>query len=64
MNSHNYWDSAKYKTTRTKELNTINKITIKVTGYKTITFKKPSKGWKFNYDRAYIDYFTLNTIKI
>ena len=29
-----------------KELNNVNKITVSIKGYQTITFKKPAKGWK------------------
>ena len=43
----------------TKELNTINKISVKVKGYKAVTFKKPAKGWDVHgthFDKK----FTLN----
>jgi len=39
-------DSAKYSSARKSELNTVNKIIIKISGLKTTTFNKPTKGWK------------------
>jgi len=37
---------AKYVSKRKAELNKVNKIVLKISGYKTVTFKKPTKGWK------------------
>ncbi|MDR2967209.1 MAG: hypothetical protein LBU74_04610 [Methanobacteriaceae archaeon] len=42
------WDSPKYITQRKAELNKVNKITVTIKGYKTIIFKKPTKGWKLS----------------
>ncbi|MCL2687013.1 MAG: hypothetical protein FWE58_00555 [Methanobrevibacter sp.] len=38
--------SSKYFSKRKAELNKVNKIVFTINGYKTITIKKPAKGWK------------------
>jgi hypothetical protein len=42
------WESPKYSTKTKALINEINKVTVTISGYKTITFKKPAKGWKFS----------------
>ena len=41
------WESPKYSTQNKKEINKVIKVTVKIKGYKTLTFKKPTKGWEF-----------------
>ena len=41
------WDSPKYSIQERKEVNKVIKGTVKIDGYKTLTFKKPKKGWMF-----------------
>ena len=42
------WDSPKYAAQKRAEVSKVNKVTVTIKGYKTKTFKKPVKGWKFS----------------
>jgi hypothetical protein len=42
------WDSPKYAAQNRAEVNKVNKVTVTIKGYKTKTFNKPLKGWKFS----------------
>ena len=48
MKNKDYYLS-KYSSKRKTELNKVNKVNVKINGYKTVTFKKPIKGWKSDY---------------
>ena len=42
------WDSPKYSAKNKALVNEVNKVDVTISGYETITFKKPVKGWKFS----------------
>ena len=43
-----YYYLPKYVNKQKAEVNKVNKVTVKISGYKTLTFKKPAKGWKLS----------------
>jgi hypothetical protein len=42
------WESPKYVAPKRAVINEVNKVTVTISGYETMTFKKPVKGWKFS----------------
>jgi len=54
-NKEIFYTSNKYNSNRKKELNSINKIGINIKGYKTVTLKKPKKGWKSSKYNLFFD---------
>ena len=54
VGKNNFDESHKAQVARKKELSKVNKMSIKVKGYKKVVFKKPSKGWKLEYKNFYI----------
>jgi len=61
-NKKTFYSSKEYTSKRKNELNRVNKAVISIKGYKTITIKKPAKGWKKG-DKNFLYFDKTFTVK-